>query len=453
MSGIEAEHQRLLAETERLRARVAALERAEEHQRFLAEASRLLAGSLDYATTIERIARLAVPDLADMCILDALTEERSIRRLAVAHVDAEMAARVVRGRAPRYPPRLDAPVGVGKVLRTGEPEFYPDVPESFLLAIAQDGDHLALLRGLGFASYLVVPMVAHGQVIGAVSCMISTSERRYTPDDLRLAEDLAGLAALAVENARLYQAEQAARAQAEAAARQREEFLAIASHEVKTPLTALKGFVQLLDRRLRDLQLGHDPITSTVAQLNSQVARFETLVADLLDVSRIQQGRLDLRPTPTDLTELARQALARFEHSPVRTPRHTLRLDAPGPAACVVDPARLDQVLTNLISNALKYSPEGGEIRVAVQPRQDWIEVSVSDQGIGISPAEQADLFQPFARGEQASSTTGGTGLGLYIAAQIVTAHGGEIAVRSEPSAGSAFHVRLPCEPPASRNE
>ena len=241
--------------------------------------------------------------------------------------------------------------------------------------------------------------------------------------------------------------ERAARAAAEQAARARQAFLAIAAHELRTPLTTIKGNAQLFADLVRQPSLDRDRLTRFAAQFLRQVTRLETLVNDLLDVSRIQHGRLELRLEPVDLADLAKQALAHFQHSPHRTPRHTLALDAPAPVVGTYDPARLDQVLANLLSNALKYSPEGGEIRVGVRREQDQAVISVSDQGMGIAPAEQAQLFKPFARGTASQRGIQGMGLGLYLTRQIVERHGGTIGLRSEPGVGSIFTVRLPLRP------
>ena len=168
------------------------------------------------------------------------------------------------------------------------------------------------------------------------------------------------------------------------------------------------------------------------------------LVSDLLDVSRLQQGRLELRPEPVELGELARQVVARFEHAPHRTPRHALVVAAPAPVTGEWDAARLDQVLTNLVGNALKFSPTGGEVRVVVRQEGGEALLTVSDEGLGIGPDERATLFQPFQRGEATARAIPGVGLGLYIASEIVARHGGRIEVASAVGEGSTFVVRLP---------
>jgi signal transduction histidine kinase len=225
--------------------------------------------------------------------------------------------------------------------------------------------------------------------------------------------------------------------------RQREEFVSIASHELRTPLTTLKGYVQLLAREMKSAAASPETLGEYIEALEEQVGRFEALVNDLLDASRAQRGRLELDCQAMDLASLARHVLARFEHDTLRTEKHTLDVDAPAPVVGIWDPARIDQVLTNLISNAIKYSPDGGTIGIRVREEDGAAVVSISDQGVGIAPEEQASLFQPFVRG-RAGHGVGGTGLGLYISAQIVERHGGTISVESEPGAGSTFTVRLP---------
>ncbi|HEY8490169.1 MAG TPA: GAF domain-containing protein [Dehalococcoidia bacterium] len=293
---------------------------------------------------------------------------------------------------------------------------------------------------LPVASYLAVPVISRsGEVLGG---LFFGHERPgvFTERAEQLALGIAAQAAVALDNARLYQ-------EAQRVIQQREEFLSIASHELKTPLTTVKGYAQLLERQLRSTQAEDERLHRMMEQLKSQIRRLEVLVADLLDISRLQQGRLELRPEPVDLQPLAAEVLARFEHAPDRTPAHTLVLDAPEAVAGVWDRDRLDQVLTNLLSNALKYSPEGGEVRVTLRRHGDTAELAVSDQGIGIPAEEQARLFSPFSRASTGGHHIEGVGLGLYITQQIVARHQGEITVESAPGRGSRFTVRLPLHP------
>lgn len=168
------------------------------------------------------------------------------------------------------------------------------------------------------------------------------------------------------------------------------------------------------------------------------------MVNDLLDTARIQQGRLALRLAPCDLAAIAREVLQRAEEAPERTTRHTLVLDAPASVPGVWDGERLDQVLTNLVSNALKYSPDGGEVRVRVAPTAEGATIAVSDQGIGMASDEATRLFEPFARGTTLRDVVGGTGLGLYIVRQNIEQHGGSVVIESTPGVGTTITARLP---------
>lgn len=289
-------------------------------------------------------------------------------------------------------------------------------------------------------SYLAVPVVSRsGEVLGGL--FFGHSEPGvFTERDERLVVGVAGQAAIAIDNARLYD-------QAQQAVSAREQFLSMASHELKTPLTTLKGSVQLLSRQLSQTELDRERLSAYADRLQVQMNRMEQLVADLLDVSRIQQGRLDLRPEVCDLREIASEVLVRCEEASERNEGHRLVLGAPEPVKAMVDPIRIDQALTNLVSNALKYSPQapqGGTIRLSVAQQNGDAVLAVSDQGIGISAADQERLFQPFARSEAVRGTVSGSGLGLHITRQIIEQHGGQITVESKVGIGSTFTIRLP---------
>lgn len=233
------------------------------------------------------------------------------------------------------------------------------------------------------------------------------------------------------------------------AARPREDFVSIASHELKTPLTTIKGNVQLLARVLNQESIDRDRAARIGNQLQIEVNRLQILVNDLLDAARIQRGALELRIERLDLAELAGQVVEQFLDAPEYTDQHTLTLEAPAPVIGMWDPIQLNQALTNLISNALKYSPNGGDVRVVVYQLGEQAEVVIKDHGIGLSSAEQSVIFQPFVRGDALRQRTSGTGLGLHITAQIVQRHDGTISVESEPGHGSSFRIRLPLAGPS----
>lgn len=221
---------------------------------------------------------------------------------------------------------------------------------------------------------------------------------------------------------------------------QREAFLATASHEIKTPLTTIKGIAQLLGRRVPS---GDVRISSLVGRLQDEVVRMERLVVELLDTSRIHQGYLALEHERIDLVALVHEVVGRFGVSPLMRDSHRIMVLAPEGVHGTWDRERLDQIVTNLMSNALKYSPDGGEVRVEVAIEGDDVGIYVSDSGVGMTPEIQVRAFEPFKSGAGEIGAEG-TGLGLYIVKQIVEHHGGTIGVDSEPGHGSTFTVRLP---------
>ncbi len=435
---VEEERVQILAREQSARAEA---EAAERRLAFLAEASAQLSASLDYEVTLSNVARLAVPRLADYCAIDVVNEDNQVRSLELADVDPEK-EEAGRRMHEEHPVDPESNHPVAQVLRSGRPILFSDVDEDVLRLFAEDDEeYLQELRNIGIDSAMYVPLVARGRTIGVISFVASESDQRYGPSDLALAQELTRRAAMAIDNARLYR-------EAQDAVRIREEFLSIASHELKTPLTTVKGYGQILGRLLRRPDPDSDRLVRLADQLQEQLSRFETLIADLLDVSRIQQRGLELRPEPTDLVALVRTVVSRFEYPAEPEPRHTFAIHAPSKLDGIWDPDRLDQVLTNLLSNAVKYSPDGGVVTVTIEhsltEQGDLVEFSVQDQGIGIPEDEQGQLFQPFARSETVQRAISGVGLGLYISQQIINRHGGMIWLESKPDEGSRFVVSMP---------
>jgi PAS domain S-box-containing protein len=408
--------------------------RAEDAQRFLAEASEVLVSSLDYEATLKRIAGLVVPRLADWCAVDIVTDERTIRRLAVAHEDpakVEMALEVER----RYPQTLADREGVAKVIRTGEPEMYPNIPEELMALIARDAEHLKLLRDLGLRSAMIVPLNVQGRARGAITFVSAESGRHYAATDLAFAQDLARRAALAVENARLYR-------EAQEVNRLKDEFLATLSHELRTPLTAVLGWTRLLGTGQLDEATGKRALETIERNALSQVQ----LIDDILDVSRVIRGKLRLNVRATDLVPVIEAAVDSVRPAAeAKGIRLQVILD-PQAGPISGDPDRLQQVVWNLLSNAIKFTPKEGRVQVVLARINSHLEITISDTGQGI-PAE----FLPyvFDRFRQADPTPtrahGGLGLGLAIVRHLVELHGGSVRAESAGvGAGSTFRVSLP---------
>jgi PAS domain S-box-containing protein len=386
--------------------------RSEDSQRFLAEAGGVLAASLEQEETLERVAHLAVPAYAEECGVFLADEAGAPRCVATAFADASR----------REPdgPWVPATEVVSRVMASGAPELClePDAPGG-----PRPG-----------RAWLCVPLEVRGQTLGALTC--ATSRRAYDVQDLALAQELARRAALAIDNARLYR-------EARQAIRLREEFLSIASHELKTPITALQLQVQSLCSTLDRSPSGMAPerLRRGLEAMARHVKRQVKLIDELLDTSRLNAGRPALSPEPLDLGALVREVAERFEPELARTGTRLDLVLAEG-ALGQWDRLRLDQVLTNLLSNAVKYG-RGNPVRVELTASAERVRLDVSDGGIGIAPEHLPRLFHRFERAVS-ERNYGGFGLGLWIARQIVEAMGGHIAVRSEPGVGSTFTVELP---------
>jgi PAS domain S-box-containing protein len=403
--------------------------RAEEALRFLAEASTTLVSSLDYATTLARVARLSVPKLADWCMVELEDPDGRLRRVAVVHRDPQK---------DELAQRLLGPLGSGEaarppVLGMVEPELVADV-EALMREVAAGPSEHAVVRELGFNSAMVVPLLVRNRALGAI-LLVSAGERRYGEADLALAEDLARRCAAAVDNARLYQ-------EAQEAIRVRDEFLSIASHELKTPLTSLRLLVETLRRMGRKGgRLDAPEVEERLRAIDRQAVRLSGLSDELLDISRIRLGRLELKFDLLDFAELVEETAARFEEE-AKAAGSELRLQVDAHAPGRWDRIRVEQILTNLLSNAVKYGA-GAPIDVHLEVSADTVRLTVRDRGIGIAADHQTRIFERFERAVSARHF-GGLGLGLYIARQIVNAHGGEIGVRSIPGEGSTFTVVMP---------
>jgi PAS domain S-box-containing protein len=437
----EQERAKLLVREREARARA---EAAESRATFLAEASELLGSSLEYKTTLSSVAALAVPRIADWCFVD-IVEEGAFRRLAVSHLSEEH-RELARELEHRHLLKPDAPEGPPQVLRTGRADLRAEVSPDFLRVIARTEADYEVLARMGIQSLMCVPMQARHQPVGLLTLISTQAERRYSAEDLALAEELARRAGVAIDNARLYR-------DARDAVRLRDEFLSIASHELKTPITTLGLQVQSLTRSGEAAVQGGnlDKFRSRVATAERQVNRLSRLVDSLLDISRITGGRLDLEGEPVDLAAVARDALARAAEELDRAGcTATLRLEGPSHIG-QWDRTRLEQILANLLSNAAKYGA-GRPVEVTVTSDAETSRLAVADHGIGIAPEHQARIFDRFERAVSVRHY-GGLGLGLWIVRQIVEGHGGSITVASTPGEGSVFTVELPKQTRAASSE
>jgi len=416
--------------------------RAEERARYLAEASAALAGVVDYESTLQKVANLAVPYFADWSAVD-VADGGGLRRLAVSHQDPQK-IQIAHEMARLYPPDLQTSGGIAAVLRTGNPEILSEITDELLVRGAKDERHLRLIRSLGLKSYICVPLIVSGSTLGVLTFATAESDRRYVEADLALAMDLAHRAAVAIENTRLYQA-------LREADRRKDEFLATLAHELRNPLAPVRNALEMLKRVNGDATLAED----ARSMMERQVTHMSRLIDDLMDVSRITRGKLALRREITDLSAVIRHA-AEACTSTYAERHHDVRITLPPePLLLDGDPVRLEQIIGNLLNNACKYTNPGGVIEMrATRERADLV-VSVKDNGIGIAPDMLARVFEMFTQAHRSPERTGGgLGIGLSLVKGLVELHGGSVSATSDgEGCGSEFVVRLPALVQSSRTE
>lgn len=539
-----------------------ALRESEARARFLAEASAILAATFDSDEAVQQVVSLAVPRMADWCVIDLLREDGALHRLAVIHGDPARSATAEALLAANPTISQEDSHTAWGVLHESRPWFDPEVDLDRFAVEARGERHLALLRQLGFASELIVPLLGRDHALGVLTLVQGDSGRQFGPEDVPFAEELARHCALAIDNARLYREARAAQAKisrlfdtgvigllvadeerileandrflhmvgysrddlaagrlrwremtppgfeaadaqalAELAAqglctpfekeylrkdgghvpillgavavegrtppwigavidltaqkmaeRDRVAFIDAATHDLKNPLTSLRGRTQLLQRHVRRVQPPDiETLEAGLQAIDADGNRIVQLIDEMMDAAHLSAGRvLELRPAPVDVIALVETAV---EEARRGASGRLIRVEAAG---CELvgtwDPVRLARVLANLLSNALKYSPADSEVvvRVGQERSPDGTAsafVAVRDEGVGIPAADFPRLFERFYRGANVAGRTHGTGIGLAGARQIVEQHGGTIVVESEEGQGSTFTVRLPLVP------
>jgi two-component system sensor histidine kinase BarA len=518
-------------------------EAARERLGVLADASQALASTLDYKRTLTAIGTLVVPRYADWYAVDVADDDGRFRRIALVHGDRSKQRWVERGQL-FDPADPDEPEGTSRAVRTGESLLYRELTDEFLRSSARNDAHYEVLRRLGAASAIVVPLTAGGRTFGALILVSADEGRRYDQDDVDFVEHLGRRVAVAVDNARLYREAQdrahaalvvehvadgvvlvdhegvirlwnpAAARMTELAAedvvgrkadsvfsswdsisplattgetraqtlptevngrelwlsitgvefdggcvyafrdltaeravdRLKSDFVATVSHELRTPLAAIYGAALTLRRS--DVRLGENQRTGLLEVIATESDRLARIVNDILFASRIESGTMQTTIERCDVAELARTVVdAAAQYVPPNV-KLTLTV-APGTPAAVADPDKVRQVIANLIDNAVKYSPHGGTVDVAIDQAEDgFVRVCVRDEGLGIPAGEQQRVFEKFYRLDpNLTLGVGGTGLGLYISRELVERMGGRIWVESTPARGSWFVFELPVAP------
>ena len=414
----------------------------EESASFLLQATRILAASLDIEKTLASAARLSLPHLGSWCIVD-LCEGDHMRRLAIIHPDPAqqaLADELLSG----WPPQREHSLGVPSAVRSGRSEVVFPVTDEMLVAAAGSPQNLALLRALQIGSFMTVPLLARGAVLGAITYVSPNHGDSFSGLDLVLAEDLATRCAIAIDNAQLFQRAKAAQAQAEEANQAKIRFLSTMSHELRTPLNAISGYVELLETGVRGELT--PPQLADLCRIRINQRHLLGLVEAVLTYARVESGHTEfglgdvrlasvLGDTEVLVTPLADKRGITLEW-----------ICQPGDSALVVhaDRDRLQQILVNLLTNAIKFSHQGGSVAITCGQAGEGVEIRVSDHGVGIASDHLERIFAPFVQVDEGlRKEYGGIGLGLAISHELAVGMGGSLSAESEPGMGSTFTLAL----------
>jgi signal transduction histidine kinase len=396
-----------------------------EALRFLTRAGRLLSASLDPEETLERLARLSVPRVACFSMIDLVRPGGRLERVAYKHVDE--AREPLLARHHPFLPEEEGLLPLARVLETAEAVLIENVEQDW----SGGEEVLERIRSLAGRSLMLVPLLAGDEVLGVLTFGSTRTDRFYHHQDLTLARELARSASLAIDNARLYR-------KAEQAIAARDEVLGVVSHDLRNPVNRVRLAAELMCERY-ELPEGAERTAAMIVRAADEMNR---LIGDLLDVSRIEAGRLSVDAVATPLKSL----LGRLEeaHAPAAKAKGLLweveRPDAP--ITLEIDEGRILQALGNLVGNAIKFTPEGGNVRVVVERTSDVVRIGVRDTGPGMDEAHLTHVFDRFWQSRAGDRR--GAGLGLAIARGIIEAHGGRIHMDSRLGVGTTAWVELP---------
>jgi PAS domain S-box-containing protein len=419
--------------------------RSEDTAEFLALLNLELTRSLDFDVIPQTLADLAVPTLADWCLVD-IQEDQTATRLGVASISTDL-------------PRSALP-DAAELIAIGRPTLLSAISDADLRSLARDAAHLEAMRVLRLRSAISVPLVAGARAFGAITLLSAESQRHFTETDLAVAGDVAVRAALALDNARLYRESQQqteAHVQLNAALRDvltrleqamatRDEFLASASHDLKNPIASIKAMAQLLERRLNRTGVTPEQLRETLGRINAVATRASGQVDELLDLTRMRLDRpLDLDRDAIDVVALVGDVVAEYQQMTDR--REFVFEPSVRSLEGRWDARRVIRALSNVLDNAIKYSPDNSTVRVRLhQAENGWAVIEIEDSGIGIPPDELETVFERFQRASNVFGHFAGTGIGLASAQHIVESHGGTIQASSELGVGTTITLQLPIE-------
>ncbi len=411
---------------------ISALKALEHKLRFLAQAGEKLASSLDYAATLSAVAHLAVPLLADLCIVDVLDEDGVSHPIQIVFADPAK-QRHLAEQAKQFVPRKGWTTPQGTVMESGEPMLLTEMTPGGRWGGSDQDENAEAMRAVGIQSMMIAPLKARGRTFGALTFAAAESERRYSAQDLAFAEEIARRAAVAIDNARLHE-------EARRAMQARENVLAVVSHDLRTPLSVI------LMKTTMMLELPSESERRSAEFIHRSAETMRRLIDDLLDSASIGAERLSIELNRCAVESLVDEAMEMVQ--PL-VAKKKIRLSSESSIADRVevfcDRARLLQVFGNLLGNAIKFTDEGGTIIVRSETRGAEAWFSVIDTGPGIPHEDLSRLFDRFWQARKTARL--GTGLGLSIAKGIVEAHRGRIWAESQLGVGTTLTFAVPLAP------
>lgn len=413
----------------------------EDKLEFMLESAKILSITADFRKRLTEKARLAVPSLADWCAIDIL-DGKKLERVVVVHSDPKKLAYLEEFQK-KYPPDLSAPTSVYNVIRRQETQYIPIVTDEMIRGAAQSPEHLEAIRKLELRSVIVVPIVVRGRELGALTLAYAESGRTYSEEDVRFFEEYCAHLGNTFDNARLYDAIQKRD-------KAKDMFLASLSHELRNPLAPIRSALELI--KIKGLP---PEVIEDVTIIEHQFDHMARLLGDLLDVTRFTHAKITVNMSRMEVRRVVERALKAIDPL-VRNADITLHFTYPSTALEIeADETRIEQAVTNLISNAIKFTPAGGSIWVDIEKSDDTcVFIKVRDNGAGIDERDMPNIFDMYYQGSHTrDSASTGLGIGLLLVKKIVELHGGEIRATSEGRGkGSEFVMSLPLATPAGHN-
>jgi signal transduction histidine kinase len=412
----------------------AKLQKAESRAAYLAEAGRILvAASLDFDATIQALARLAVSRLADWCVIFELEEGGGMLRRQVAHRDPERERELSRMVGTRVEER--ASEALLRLMTSGRSEIVNEVPRRIALGLIDVREGAARQRHPSVERLMIIPLCARGQALGALALVSSDPLWLYDEEELSLAEELGSRAAIAMDNARLYNESQEAN-------RAKADFLAIISHELRTPLNAIMGYSDLLETGISG------PVSAKqkrhLGRVRASARHLLQLIEELLSFARMEGGEDEVQLHSVRAIDLAREAGAVVEPLVIEKGHAFHIIDDADSVVLETDVCKARRVLVNLLSNAFKFT-DGGRVELRVSRAHEHVEFTIRDSGPGIPPEKLRRVFEPFWQAEEPNTRcTGGIGMGLSVSRRLARMLRGDVVVASTAGVGTTVTVRIP---------